>query len=530
MWIENENYGGTESDKIAAHIVQYTRGRVLDLGAGTKKAWPHFVNVDSCKMFNGQHVAGVDIILDCKKLSLFANESWDSVYSSNLLEHFERKEVPDVLKEWARVIRPNGYLVLYLPSANFYPKVGSQGANDDHKWDIYPNDIEKILRDCTKCGWTQLEKEERSQNNEYSLFLVFKKRNDGKFVEEIWNRNPNGLKRALVIRYGAIGDQIQTSSVLPKLKEDGYHVTYNTSPPADVVLRNDPNIDSFLIQDKDQVPNQELGPYWAQLEERYDLVINYCESIEGGLLQMPGRLQHRYPEKGRRKLYGKVNYVERMHDIAGVSFSPNPRFYPTEKEIKDAQKERMSINAPVIVWCLTGTSNHKTYPFVDTVLKWIIENTPAHVYLYGDKGVSKILQDAIVQCLQGSGVDIKRIHCICGEWDIRKSITFAKFADICIGPETGIMNAVAMEEVDKIIYLSHSSHENLTRDWVNTQVLAPSHSDCPCYPCHILHYNWDFCHKVEKTAAALCASSIKPETIFQNIMEVLSKKIAAMKE
>lgn len=528
-WQENENYGGSESDKIAALIVPYTRGRVLDLGSGPRKAWPHFVNVDNCKLSGGQPMNGVDIVLDCKKLNLFADDSWDSVYSSHLLEHFEKSEIPAILAEWSRIIRPNGYLILYVPSANFYPKSGTPGANDDHKWDIYPGDVEKILQESTSCGWTQLEKEERSNDNEYSHFLVFKKRTDGKFVEAIWERNPQGRKRALVIRYGAIGDQIQVSSVLPQLKEQGYHITYNTNPPADQVLMNDPNIDSWLLQDRDQVPNPELGPYWTQLENRYDRLINYCESIEGGLLQMPGRLQHRYPQEGKRKIFGNVNYIERLHDIAGMPFISNPRFYPTDDEKQIAKIERNKTSAPVIIWALTGTSHHKTYPYTNKVLEWIIKNTPAHVYLYGDKGISKMLQDGIIECLKKDDVELERIHPVCGLWDLRQSLTFAQYADIVIGPETGVLNSVCMEEdVHKIIYLSHSSHTNLTRDWVNTEVLTPKNT--PCYPCHVLHYGWETCNKVEETQAAMCASDIKPEEIFKCIMDELIRKAKQLEE
>jgi hypothetical protein len=60
----------------------------------------------------------------------------------------------------------------------------------------------------------------------------------------------------------------------------------------------------------------------------------------------------------------------------------------------------------------------------------------------------------------------------------------AKECDIVIGPETGVLSAVAMEPMKKIVFLSHSSVENLTRDWVNTVSLYSKNT--PCYPCHKL--------------------------------------------
>lgn len=524
-WIEGINHGFNEADKIAHLIVKYTRGHVLELGAGIRKTWPHFTSVDNCKATNSVKSDNIDVVLDCERLKLFGDESWDSIFSSHLLEHFERKDIPNILAEWTRVLRPNGFLVLYLPSANLYPKTGTMGANIDHKWDIYPGDIEKILQECTNCGWTQLEKEERDQGDEYSLFLVFQKRSDGQWVEDIWQRNPEGKKRALVIRFGAIGDLIQASSILPGLKQQGYHITWMCHASTALVVINDPHVDEWIMQDQDQVPNKELGPYWKALEERYDRTINLCESIEGGLLTQPGKLQHEYSLEARQRVFGTVNYYDRTHDIAAVPCGPQAKFYPTQLEEKWANAEKSKHNGPVVIWCLTGTSHHKTYPFIDTVIKYLIEKTPAQIYLYGDKFVAKTLQDAVIECLIKDKIDTNRINCICGHWNIRESLAFAQVADVIIGPETGVMNGVAFENnVEKIIYLSHSSHENLTRDWVNTTVLVPTKEECPCYPCLQLHYDWTFCNKVENTGAALCATVIKPETIFKAVVAALLRK------
>ena len=85
------------------------------------------------------------------------------------------------------------------------------------------------------------------------------------------------------------------------------------------------------------------------------------------------------------------------------------------------------------------------------------------------------------------------------------------------------MNAVCFEKVRKILYLSHSSHENLSKHWVNTVALEPEASRAPCYPCHRLHYDWANCHQHEDTHAALCASGIAPEVIFKEIADTLVK-------
>jgi hypothetical protein len=122
---------------------------------------------------------------------------------------------------------------------------------------------------------------------------------------------------------------------------------------------------------------------------------------------------------------------------------------------------------------------------------------------------------------------MSRIRTIAGEWDIRRSLTFAHVVDCVVGPETGPMNGVGMAPVPKVIYLSHSSADNLTKHWINTTVLTPDLSRSPCYPCHRLHSTWEYCHKDEKTGAALCASSISPEEVFASIALQIGARKAA---
>ena len=104
----------------------------------------------------------------CEKLDIFADSSFDFVFSSHLLEHIVNTEA--TLKEWMRVIKNDGYLILYLPHKDFYPNVGQDGANPDHKHDFVPDDIIRFMK---KCGsWDLIENEERNEGYEYSLSLI----------------------------------------------------------------------------------------------------------------------------------------------------------------------------------------------------------------------------------------------------------------------------------------------------------------------------------------------------------------------
>jgi ADP-heptose:LPS heptosyltransferase len=521
-----------ESHKICAFAVPYLQGGPwLDVGCGMHKCFPSAIGVDSGQTF-GLNTAA-DVRTDVADLSMFADGSMAAVFSSHTLEDFTREQTPAVLAEWARVIRPGGHMVLYLPSANLYPKMGEPGANPAHKQDIYPGEIEALLRAMaeapdSKFGWDLLESEERGQDNEYSLFIVVRKTAAG-WREMAWQRNPDGQKRALVIRYGGIGDMIQAASVLPGLKAQGFHVTFNASAKNAGVLEHDPHIDEWIIQGEGFVPNEQLGPYWDTLGTRYDRVVNLCESIERSLLVTPDRVEARYPHAARHALIGGVNYLAKTHDIAGVPHDFRPRFYATAFEELRATQERARCGAPVVLWAINGSSPHKTWPWTMEIVTALLRRTPVHVYLTADPGIGKVLQDAIIEKVAAvPGIDATRLHGVAGKWSVRQALAFAQVADCVVGPETGLLNAVCMDaSVPKVLMLSHSSHENLSRDWKATTVLEAPADKAPCRPCHMLHHDWARCHQDAATNAALCAAGIAPARVFEAIALALGARKAA---
>lgn len=513
-----ETSAGFEQDKIAALVVPYTRGFCLDLGCGARKCWPHMVGIDQRK--GGDE----NLVCDIAKLSMFADGVADGVFSSHALEDFE--DTRAVLAEWWRVVKVGGYLSLYLPHADLYPNVGQEGANPAHKQDFRNDDILNHLAaiaDACGQGFDLLENQVRDGTNEYSMFIVAQKRGDAEVVQRLWQRNPDGKKRCLVARFGAIGDMIQASTVLPGLRAQGYHITLCTTPAGEQVVRHNPYIDEFLLQDKDQVPNPALNAYFEALKERYDRIVNLSEAVEGSLLLIAGRASHWLELPARRAIVGKVNYLERHHEMAQVPMDRfDARFYATEEEMAWAREWRAEMEGPVICWVMGGTSNHKIYPFIDVVVAWLLQKTNAHIVMAGGPN-EEMIQAGVLGCLIKDGHEVavvERVKPMVNQWSVREALSFAQVADVVVGPETGILNAVGLTDVAKVVMLSHSSPENLTKHWRQTVVLTPE--GCHCAPCHALHYTWDHCHRVEETAAALCASSISPERLYEAVVFALS--------
>ncbi|MGI8431149.1 MAG: methyltransferase domain-containing protein [Chthoniobacterales bacterium] len=57
---------------------------------------------------------------DCRDLVWWREGALDFVYSSHVLEDFSEPETVPILREWTRVLKPGGHLVLLLPDQQRY--------------------------------------------------------------------------------------------------------------------------------------------------------------------------------------------------------------------------------------------------------------------------------------------------------------------------------------------------------------------------------------------------------------------------
>jgi ADP-heptose:LPS heptosyltransferase len=449
-------------------VVPYTRGKGLDLGRGPWKAFPHFIGVREKADKDMPEGMTPDFAVDSfETMSDFIEGSLDFVY------------------QWGEV-------------------------------DVSDAAVETLLRDggyFVRTTWVDAEAK--------TVAIQVRQWRDG-----VWeNVDPRPCatdqKTVCVTRYGAIGDMLQTAFVVKQLKADGYHVTLNSHPEGELLLRHDPNVDAFMVQDRDQVPNQELLTYWKDIAERFDKHVNLCETVEGTFLAHPGRALYRFPHAVRHSLCNR-NYLQFMADVAEIEFHPEYTFFPSEEENQKAGdfvnkvRQRMNKDTPplhrskepyMVFWALAGSSVHKTYPHMDAVIaRMLLEIPNAHIILNGDE-TCRILE-------QGWESE-ERISCLSGKMDIRDSITLAKHCQLVVGPETGVLNAVAFDSMAKVLMLSHSSEENLSRDWTNTESLHSTTTKC--YPCHQLHYDRSACPQHEETNTALCQYELPPSIVWEAI-------------
>ena len=90
--------------------------KYLHIGCGENILPKPFKNLDIRKK------KGVDYIGLAYPLK-FKSNSFDLVYASHVLEHFKKKDTLKVLKEWVRVLKPNGTLRISVPSFDNLVKI-----------------------------------------------------------------------------------------------------------------------------------------------------------------------------------------------------------------------------------------------------------------------------------------------------------------------------------------------------------------------------------------------------------------------
>lgn len=565
------NAKSDESSKIRWELVPYMLGDALDIGCGAFKVFPKFTGVD-----NGHHWGRQQEAIHCEtaeKLPMLASQSWDCVYSSHLLEHI--KNWKGALKEWWRLVKPGGYLCLYLPHADLYPRCtnreeweawaeenpgdgferverfvdlrrakgitkigelyeGTPFANPDHKQDFYPQDIVSAMEELT--GWDLVVKEERDQHDECSIWQVYKKVQGKRNLYSY--RDPKPEKTAAVVRYGAIGDMVIASSVFPGLKAQGYHLTlYCQAGPGYESVKHDPYVDKFIVQEKDAIPRQFLWEFLTYTALKYNKFVHLSESVEGSLLAVPKTLEWYWPNKARA-IHMERNYLEWTHELAEVPPPYSPRFYSTVEERSWALKQKDRFGRRNVLWSLSGSSGHKRWPHMDEVILRICGTyEDVHVILVGDESC-KLLEQGFGKWSEEKQDLVEttsKVHLRSGKWSIRESMAFAEIADLVVGTETGLLNAAGFMDTHKIINLSHSSKGMLTKHWVNTITLEqPQGVGCPKRQaenggtCRQLHGGngadpWLDCPYEETTITAQCQFAISAEQMWEAVQQVLGK-------
>lgn len=166
------------SNRICNEEIKNKKPIKINLGCGDKKL-KDYINVDVVDERAGNIP---DVQCDIRNLSAFETNFADEVMAIHVVEHFYRWEIESVLKEWIRVLKPGGKLVLECPNLisaceEFLknPDLSALGGKEGqrsmwvfygdpawtdplmvHRWGYTPNTLATLLH---KCGLVELKKE-----------------------------------------------------------------------------------------------------------------------------------------------------------------------------------------------------------------------------------------------------------------------------------------------------------------------------------------------------------------------------------
>ena len=80
----------------------------LEIGAG-EKPQPGYVHHD------GRPLEGIDIVCDAREFPPEHKGKYDEVYASNIIEHFNRFDMPKVLRHWVELLKIGGRIKIITP-------------------------------------------------------------------------------------------------------------------------------------------------------------------------------------------------------------------------------------------------------------------------------------------------------------------------------------------------------------------------------------------------------------------------------
>lgn len=159
-----------ETSKTRERVLKFLERPILDLGCRDDKISPDAIGID---MWDGP---GINIVGDASNLKWFQRNSINTIFSSHLLEHITFQE--QTIKEWCRVLRPNGRLILYLPDPNLYHYDHNNHSvkNPEHIYEPTLDEVVKFINKAMPCSFDHIQTYGPPNfKEEYSYLIISQK-------------------------------------------------------------------------------------------------------------------------------------------------------------------------------------------------------------------------------------------------------------------------------------------------------------------------------------------------------------------
>lgn len=169
-----------ETPKYKHLVEQYCQGCGVDIGSQGAVVVPWAISFDLPKReflhySGGQPPVGpIHLRGDCRRLP-FESDSLDWAYSSHVIEDFPLSQWLKLVGEWARVVRPGGYLIILAPEKALWDQYVARGGcpNCAHRHEPRLGELSGL---AAPLGLTLIEeKMTNCHPDDFTIMAVFKK-------------------------------------------------------------------------------------------------------------------------------------------------------------------------------------------------------------------------------------------------------------------------------------------------------------------------------------------------------------------
>lgn len=327
----------------------------------------------------------------------------------------------------------------------------------------------------------------------------------------------------LLIAYRAFGDWLYTVPVLPFLF-DKYRVHLETNIKCAQLVHDDPRFAAITVFGYESINQNEWSTAfqerWSALEKELkpDRILNLNGTLEVTCIAERWQPEFNLPLPERRAHFSQHCFLDEVFLRCDVPLPAEPKldevyFHEWEHAWARAWRKKREGQFVVII-PIAGSTSQKVFHNWLAVTNAMLERFPdSVVYAAGDELCSSLVPEH------------PRIINMCGNIPIKQAVLLTKYADLVLGPETGLLVAAGMWGTPKIILSTTSGAGQMTKYHKNDYSMqAPIY----CSPCHRAIYAESDCHEMRGSVAAkvlypACSKSFPTELILEKVGAVYGR-------
>ncbi len=168
----------SETSKYRYLTEQYCGGCGVDIGSGGDPVVPWAISIDLPQPY-GVPMGDAPIHLRTLSVDLhwFGNRKLDFIYSSHLIEDFDPYGQIRLLREWDRVLKSGGHMIILAPERGRWKAAlaAGQPPNDAHKHELAIGELTTMCQ-CLFEGGYEVLYDDCPDPNDYGIVFVARKR------------------------------------------------------------------------------------------------------------------------------------------------------------------------------------------------------------------------------------------------------------------------------------------------------------------------------------------------------------------